>query len=156
MQREYPEAPLMGVGAVIVHEERVLLIRRGSEPMKGCWSIPGGLVELGESIEAAVRRETLEETGLEVEPVALVELLDRIHREATRVRYHYVIADYLCRVIGGQARAGSDAADLRWASRKEWFGGLSPSALDGQINLDLRTASVVEAGWQMASQRQMT
>ena len=145
MQREYPEAPLVGVGAVLVQAGRVLLIRRGTEPMKGRWSIPGGLVELGESLTDAVRRECLEETGLAVEPVALVELLDRIHREQTQVRYHYVIADYLCRVTGGIPQAGSDAAELYWASPAEWN---SP----GPLNLDPVTVRVVEAGWQLARQ----
>jgi ADP-ribose pyrophosphatase YjhB (NUDIX family) len=143
MQREFPSAPLVGVGAVIVHEERVLLVQRGTEPMKGRWSIPGGLVELGETLADGVRREVLEETGLVVEPVALVELLDRIHREDTRIRYHYVIADYLCRVTGGQAAAGSDAAAVRWANRAEW---IQP----GELNLDPLTARIIEAGWQQA------
>jgi ADP-ribose pyrophosphatase YjhB (NUDIX family) len=143
MQREFPSAPLVGVGAVIVNDERVLLVQRGTEPMKGRWSIPGGLVELGETLADGVRREVQEETGLAVEPVALVELLDRIHREDTRIRYHYVIADYLCRVTGGQATAGSDAAAIRWADRAEWT---QPSELD----LDPLTARIVEAGWQQA------
>ena len=88
MQREYSETPLVGVGAVVVDEGRVLLIRRGTEPLKGHWSLPGGLLEVGESLTDGVIREVREETGLIVEPVALVELLDRIHREAGRVRYH--------------------------------------------------------------------
>jgi ADP-ribose pyrophosphatase YjhB (NUDIX family) len=149
MQREYPEAPLVGVGAVIVHEERVLLIRRGTEPMKGRWSIPGGLVELGETLTDAVRRETREETGLEVEPVALVELLDRIYKEDARadkrknIRYHYVIADYLCRLTSGKARAGSDAAEIHWAARAEWTG-------KSELDLDPITARILEAGWLQA------
>jgi len=143
MQREFPEVPLVGVGAVIIQQGRVLLIRRGSEPMKGRWSIPGGMVELGESLNDAVCRECLEETGLEVETVVLVELLDRIHREETRVRYHYVIADYLCRVTGGEPRAGSDATEVYWAKPAEWL-------LPGPLNLDPITARVIEAGWQLA------
>jgi ADP-ribose pyrophosphatase YjhB (NUDIX family) len=143
MRREYPEVPLVGVGAVIVQADRVLLIQRGSEPMKGRWTIPGGLVELGESLTEAVQRECLEETGLQVEAVALVELLDRIHREETRVRYHYVIADYLCRVTAGEPRAGSDAAEVYWAEPTEWQ---SP----GPLHLDPITTRVIEAGWQLA------
>lgn len=146
MQREFPEVPLVGVGAVIVEAGRVLLIRRGSEPMKGRWSIPGGLVELGETLTDAVCRECLEETGLQVEPVVLVELLDRVYREETRVRYHYVIADYLCRVTAGRASAGSDAAEVYWAEPAEW-------QAPGPLNLDPITARVIEAGWQLACQQ---
>jgi ADP-ribose pyrophosphatase YjhB (NUDIX family) len=143
LQREFPQAPLIGVGAVIVHEGRVALVQRGKEPAKGKWSIPGGLIELGESLGDAVVREVREETGLVVETVALVELIDRIHREGERVRYHYVIADYLCRVTGGELRPGSDAAATRWVERAEWN---SHSALV----LDPITVRVIEEAWQMA------
>ena len=145
LQREFPIAPLVGVGAVIVHEGRVLLVQRGREPMKGRWTIPGGLVEIGEALDAAVVRETREETGLEVEPIELVELLDRIHREEGRVRYHYVIADYLCRLVGGTLAAADDAAAVRWVERAEWN---SHSALA----IDPITVRVVEAAWQRARQ----
>ena len=143
MQREFPSAPLVGVGAVIVEEGRVLLVRRGTEPLKGHWSLPGGLVELGEALSDGVKREVREETGLDVEPMELIELLDRIHREADRVRYHYVIADYLCRVTGGTLLAASDADAVRWVERSEWN---SHSALQ----LDPITVRVIEAGWQRA------
>jgi len=143
MQREFPETPLVGVGAVVVSEGRVLLVRRGTEPMKGCWSLPGGLVEVGESLEAALVREVREETGLVVEVVELIELLDRIHKEGERVRYHYVIADYLCRVTDGQLLASSDAEAVRWVERAEWN---RPNALV----LDPVTVRVMEAGWQRA------
>jgi 8-oxo-dGTP diphosphatase len=143
MQREFPDAPLVGVGAVVVDQGRVLLVQRGTEPLRGQWSLPGGLVECGESLSNAVAREVREETGLNVEPVELIELLDRIYREGERVRYHYVIADYLCRVAGGELRAGSDAAQVRWVERTEWN---SHSAL----NLDPVTVRVIEAGWQRA------
>jgi len=145
MQREYPLSPLVGVGAVIVQEARVLLVQRGREPMKGRWTIPGGLIEIGESLLEAVVRETREETGLEVEPIELVELLDRIHREEGRVRYHYVIADYLCRVTGGTLAAADDAAAVRWVERAEWN---SRSALA----IDPITVRVLEAAWQRAVQ----
>jgi len=143
MQREFPVAPLVGVGAVVVDQGRVLLVRRGTEPLKGHWSIPGGLVELGERLLDAIVREIAEETGLVVEPVELIELLDRIHREAERVRYHYVIADYLCRVVGGALHAASDADAVRWIERAEW---LEPGAL----GLDPVAVRVIEAGWQRA------
>jgi ADP-ribose pyrophosphatase YjhB (NUDIX family) len=145
LQREFPLSPLVGVGAVIVQEGRVLLVERGREPMKGKWTIPGGLIEIGESLHQAVVRETREETGLEVEPIELVELLDRIHREEGRIRYHYVIADYLCRVVGGTLAAADDAAAVRWVERAEWN---SHSALA----LDPITVRVVEDAWQRARQ----
>lgn len=145
MQREFPEAPLVGVGAVVLEtiddQLCVLLVLRGSEPLKGHWSLPGGLLELGETLTEAVQREVREETGLAVEPLELVELLDRIHRldepGGKRVRYHYVIADYLCRVTGGALRAGSDADAVRWAPRNEWMG--------NELKLDPVTVRVVEA-----------
>ena len=143
VQREFPLTPLVGVGAVVVENERVLLIRRGQEPLKGKWSLPGGMLELGESHKDGVIREVMEETGLAVEPVELIELLDRVHREDGRVRYHYVIADYLCRVLGGSLQAGSDADSVRWVERAEWN---SHSALV----LDPVTVRVIEAGWQRA------
>lgn len=123
MTREYPLAPIVGVGAVVVDGDRVLLIRRGREPMKGQWSLPGGALEVGETLIDGVRREVLEETGLEVEPLALIEVLDRIARDAEgRVQFHYVLIDYLCRMTGGDLCCASDAVDARWARRDEWEG----------------------------------
>ncbi len=136
-------APLVGVGAVVVDKGRVLLVRRGREPLKGHWTLPGGALELGESVTAGVMREVREETGLSVEAVELVELVDRIYREGDRVRYHYVIADYLCRVTGGEMRAGSDAEEARWVEHAEWN---SHSALA----LDPVTVRVMEMGWRRA------
>jgi 8-oxo-dGTP diphosphatase len=143
MQREFPTAPLVGVGAIVVDNGRVLLVCRGREPMKGHWTLPGGVLELGESLVDGVKREIVEETGLEVEPIELVEVLDRIHRDGERVRYHYVIADYLCRVTGGELRAASDADAVRWVERAQWN---SHSAL----KLDSITVRVVEKGWRRA------
>jgi len=143
LQREFPVAPLVGVGAVVVKQGRVLLVQRGTEPAKGKWSIPGGLIDVGESLREAVAREVREETGLLVEPLELIELLDRIHRDGDRVRYHYVIADYLCRVVGGTLLAASDADAVRWVERAEWN---SHSAL----GIEPITARVIEAGWQRA------
>jgi ADP-ribose pyrophosphatase YjhB (NUDIX family) len=143
MQREYPAGPLVGVGAVVVEQGRVLLVQRGREPLKGHWTLPGGVLELGESLAAGLMREVLEETGLTVEPIELVELVDRIYREADRVRYHYVIADYLCRVTGGALQTGSDADAVRWVEHAEWN---SPGALP----LDPVTVRVIETGWRRA------
>ena len=118
--RKYPDRPIVGVGAVVFDAARVLLVRRGQEPLKGEWSLPGGAVELGETLEEAVVRELREETGLEVEVGAAVEVLDRIRRDAAgRVEYHYVLVDYACTVRGGRLAAGTDAADARWADLAE-------------------------------------
>jgi 8-oxo-dGTP diphosphatase len=118
--REYPERPIVGVGAVVVDQGRVLLVRRGHEPLKGEWSVPGGAVECGETLEAALAREVREETGLDVEVGAIVEVLDRIRRDADgRVRYHYVLIDFLCRPTGGVLCCATDAVDAAWATPGE-------------------------------------
>ena len=120
MKREYPERPLVGVGAVIVEDARVVLVRRAAEPMAGEWSIPGGLLELGETMRAGVEREALEETGLQVAAGEVIEVLDRIVPDSSgKPRYHYVLIDFLCRRIGGELRAGGDAAEARWVSESE-------------------------------------
>jgi 8-oxo-dGTP diphosphatase len=131
IEREYPHAPLIGVGALILDHDRIVLARRGKEPSCGEWSIPGGLVHLGETLQEAVAREALEETGLQVEPQHLVELLERIFPDENgRVRYHYVLADFSCKVVGGNLKAGSDASEVAWAegSRLEDFN-LAPITL---------------------------
>jgi 8-oxo-dGTP diphosphatase len=114
--RKYPQRPVVGVGAVIVHEGRVVLIKRKYEPLAGQWSLPGGTLELGESLEAGVAREMREETGLEVEVGPVIEVFDRILLDTEgRVRYHFVLVDYLCRPMGGVLAAGSDVADAVFA-----------------------------------------
>src|ERR1044071_8470002 len=114
--RTYPDRPFAGVGAVILHDGHVVLIRRGVEPLKGQWSLPGGAVELGETLEECVVREMQEETGLDVEVGPVIEVFDRImHDAGGRVQYHYVLVDYVCRPAGGTLAAASDVADVAWA-----------------------------------------
>lgn len=120
MKRDYPDRPIVGVGAVIVERGRALLVRRGTEPLKGEWSIPGGVVELGETLREAAAREAKEETGLEVEPGDVLEVVDRIMRDPeSKVQYHYVLVDFLCRRLAGEAQAGADASELRWITARE-------------------------------------
>lgn len=107
--REYPERPIVGIGAVIVDDGRVVLIRRRYEPLAGQWSLPGGTLELGETLEAGTAREMLEETGLVVDVGPVIEVFDRIlFDDAKLVRYHFVLVDYLCWPVSGELRAGSD------------------------------------------------
>jgi 8-oxo-dGTP diphosphatase len=123
--REYPDAPRVGVGAVILDRDRVLLVKRGQPPSQGKWSIPGGLVHLGERIEDALRREVQEECGVEVRLLGLCGVIDRVRHAppagaaAPRVHYHYVIIDYVATVKSGVPRAGSDAAEVRWVPIRE-------------------------------------
>ena len=110
----------MGVGGLIFDAQRVLLVERGKEPLKGYWSLPGGLVETGESLEDAVRREVREETGLEVEPLSLFEVFERILPDAAgKTEYHYVLIDYLCKPVGGRLQASSDVSSVAWVLEAE-------------------------------------
>lgn len=107
-----------GVGALIVEGDRILLVERGREPLKGWWSLPGGCVEPGETLDAAVRREVLEETGLVIEPVEVLEIFERIMRdEEGRAEYHYILVDYICSVTGGVLHADDDARRVEWIAR---------------------------------------
>jgi 8-oxo-dGTP diphosphatase len=121
VRREFPEAPIVGVGAVVIDGTKVLLVLRGNEPLRGEWSLPGGALELGETLQQGVIREVLEETGLVVVPTGIVEVLDRISQDETsgRIRYHYVLVDFVCRVTGGTLGCGTDADDVRWVAREE-------------------------------------
>jgi 8-oxo-dGTP diphosphatase len=119
LSREYPETPFIGVGAVIVDDRRVALVKRGHAPLLGEWSIPGGVLEVGEMLREAAVREAREETGLVVEPGEILGVFDRVVREEGRVRFHYVLIDFLCRRVSGELRAGSDAEQVRWFTPDE-------------------------------------
>jgi 8-oxo-dGTP diphosphatase len=141
MKREYPDSPLVGVGAVIVEDGRVLLVKRGHPPLAGEWSIPGGVLEIGETLREAAVREASEETCLTVEPSDLLGVYDRILRDDTgRTLYHYVLIDFLCRPIGGTALAADDADEVRW---------FAPDELQN-LRLPEDTAEVVRLGLEKA------
>jgi 8-oxo-dGTP diphosphatase len=118
--RRYPVRPLVGVGAIIFDGPRILMAQRGKQPLLGWWSLPGGALETGEMLVEAVRRETLEETGLEIDPLGVIEIFERIIRdEAGAPEYHYVLIDYICRVTGGALQAGDDVCRVEWVLRRD-------------------------------------
>jgi ADP-ribose pyrophosphatase YjhB (NUDIX family) len=118
--RRYPKHPLVGVGAILLRRDRILMAQRGKEPLKGWWSLPGGALETGESLAEAVRREVREETGLEIRPLGVLEIFERIMRDAGgRPEYHYVLIDYVCRITGGALCAGDDVAHVEWVRRTD-------------------------------------
>src|SRR6476661_521823 len=120
IRREFPEFPLVGVGAIIIEGDRVLLVKRAHPPIQGQWSIPGGVLEVGEMVREAAVREAREETGLVVEPGELLGVYDRILRDPEqRVQYHYVLIDFLCCPVAGELLAARDAAEVRWFKREE-------------------------------------
>ncbi len=121
--REYPNRPLVGVGVVTIHDGKVLLVKRAFEPAAGKWSIPGGLVEVGEKLSEAAQRETEEETGLKVQVLELINVFDVIEKDADgRVRYHYVLVDFLARLVGGEERRNDEVLDMKWVSHSEMKG----------------------------------
>jgi 8-oxo-dGTP diphosphatase len=139
MKREYPDQPLVGVGAVIVEAGRVVLVKRGHPPLAGEWSIPGGVLEVGETVREAAVREALEETGLTVEPADLLGVFDRvIFDETGRTKYHYVLIDFLCRRIAGEPQAAGDAAEARWFTKEEL----------AKLSLAKDTAEVIRLGFE--------
>jgi mutator protein MutT len=140
-----PSAPVVGVGGAVVRDGRVLLVRRGKPPLYGRWVIPGGTVELGETLEQALVRELREETGLEVEPVGILTVFDRIDRDGDEVAYHYVIVDYLCRWVAGEAVAGSDALEVAWLRREDLAGHDVPPKAVEVVEDALRRAAALEA-----------
>jgi 8-oxo-dGTP diphosphatase len=138
MKREFPEAPLVGVGAIIIEDNRVVLVKRAHPPLQAQWSIPGGVLEVGELVREAAVREAREETGLIVEPGELLGVYDRILRDLEqRVQYHYVLIDFLCRRVGGELFAASDAAEVRWFPKEEL----------SMLNLAEDTEDVIERGF---------
>jgi 8-oxo-dGTP diphosphatase len=140
-RREFPDRPLVGVGGVVISDGRALLVRRGSPPLKEQWSIPGGLLEVGETLREGVRRELLEETGIEVRVLELVEVFERIGLDPNgKARHHFVVLDYFCEAVRGQARAGSDATDVVW---------VAPDELD-RYGLTEATARVILRAFEMA------
>lgn len=138
MSRAYPERPIFGVGAVVLGNGKVLLVRRAKAPRKGAWSLPGGAQKLGETAEQALTREVREETGLEVRPMRLLAVVDIIEREGDAVARHYTVADYLAAVTGGTLRPGGDAADARWFAREDLE----------EIELTPKARQVIGAGWE--------
>jgi len=121
MSREYPPRPIVGIGVAELRPGAVLLVRRGRPPNRGAWSLPGGAQELGETAEAAARRELLEETGLAVGPLMLAANVDSIHRDPDgQVRYHYTILDFAARWEGGEPRAGGDVTEVAWAGFEDF------------------------------------
>ena len=120
MKRDYPDRPIVGVGAVIVRDQRAVIVRRGGEPLAGEWSVPGGVLELGETLRQGAEREALEETGLTVRAGEVLEVFDSIVPDASgRLQYHFVLIDFLCEYVSGEIRAGGDAADARWVTLAE-------------------------------------
>jgi ADP-ribose pyrophosphatase YjhB (NUDIX family) len=133
--RRYPKRPIIGVGALIFDRGRILMAQRGKEPLKGSWSLPGGALEIGESLDFGVRREVREETGLEIEPLAVFEIFERIMRDASgAAEYHYVLIDYICRVTGGTLCAGDDVCRVAW---------VKPEGLQG-LEITEGTLGVIE------------
>jgi len=144
MKREYPDSPLVGVGAIIIERDRVVLVKRAHPPLQGEWSIPGGALEMGETLRQAVAREALEETGLVIEVGELLGVYDRILRDADgRIRYHYVLVDFLCRRIAGEPKAAADAAEARWFTSGEV----------SELSLAQDTGEVIKLGFEKSGSR---
>jgi 8-oxo-dGTP diphosphatase len=134
MKRDYPDRPIVGVGAVIVRDGRAVIVRRGGEPLAGEWSVPGGVLELGETLRQGAEREALEETGLNVRAGEVLEVFDSIVPDASgRTQYHFVLVDFLCDCVSGELRAGGDAADARWIALDDLPGLALRSSIEGVL-----------------------
>jgi 8-oxo-dGTP diphosphatase len=143
IKRHYPEQPVVGVGAVVFKDNEVLLVRRGQEPALGSWSLPGGLVELGESLSAAIQRELAEETGLTVTLLGIAAVAERIFPDPNgAIAYHYVLVDYLCDYLGGELSPGSDITAARFVDLGELAG----------FDLPQFTADVIRRAWEQKRQ----
>jgi 8-oxo-dGTP diphosphatase len=144
MKREYPETPLVGVGAIIIEGDRVALVKRGHAPLQGRWSIPGGVLEVGETLRRAAVREALEETGLTVEPGELLGVFERVVPDQQgKMRYHYVLIDFLCSRVTGELLAGDDAEEVGWFRREELVA----------LELARETEEVILKGFEKAARR---
>jgi len=140
MNRSYPDRPIIGVGAVIIHDGRALIVQRAGEPRKGEWTVPGGVLEIGETLRSGVEREVLEETGLAVKAGSVVDVFENIWPDADgRTEFHYVLVDFLCELISGELKVATDASDARWISLEE---------LDGW-KLIGKTAQAIRTGFAM-------
>ena len=143
--REYPERPVVAVGGVVVSDARVLLVRRAQPPLEGRWSIPGGILELGETIAQAIERELMEEAGVQVSPLELIEIYEKVLRLPNQPpQYHFVILDYLCELKDGNAQPGSDVTEVAWSAEEE---------LD-RFNLTTEAKRIVKRAFAMARERQ--
>lgn len=131
--REYPERPIVAVGGVVIHNSHVLLIRRGQPPLEGRWSIPGGILEVGETIAEGIERELKEETGIQVRVLDLIEICEKVLRDPEgRPQFHFVILDYSCEFVEGIARAGGDVTEVVWANREQ-LGSLALTAAASRV-----------------------
>ncbi|HVB36239.1 MAG TPA: NUDIX hydrolase [Candidatus Acidoferrales bacterium] len=143
--RQYPERPVIAVGGVVISDARVLLIRRAQPPLQGRWSIPGGILELGETIAEAIERELMEEARIQVRPLELIEIYEKVLRLPDQPpQYHFVILDYLCEFLGGNAQAGSDVTEVAWSAE---------DVLD-RFNLTAEANRVVTRAFALARERQ--
>src|SRR4051812_37578770 len=140
MKRDYPDRPIVGVGAVIIHDGRALIVQRAGEPRKGEWTVPGGVLEVGETLRSGVEREVLEETGLVVKAGPVVDVYENIWPDASgKTQFHYVLVDFLCELIAGDLRCATDASAARWITLEE---------LDG-MELIGKTAEAIRKGFEM-------